>query len=172
MPKVVDAIVRYLTPRILEPPAAGGPGSGGDEAGRARYCADGGEEPDPGELLAQPEDPFLVSIIGRARNRWVTEGERSRCEAGLQAGTATDEVAMSGLRSGLVKVMVSQRPGGVRRDPPAHTLLTVNDVAEHLGVNVASKMPEFKVAAVRLAPAGGRSPTTDARDLDLTEGRT
>jgi assimilatory nitrate reductase catalytic subunit len=37
-------------------------------------------------------------------------------------------------------------------------------------VDPASKMPEFKVAAVRLAPAGGRSPTTDARDLDLTEG--
>lgn len=43
---------------------------------------------------------------------------------------------MSGVRSGLVKVMVSQRPRGVRRDPPAHTLLTINDVAEHLGVNV------------------------------------
>jgi excisionase family DNA binding protein len=77
-----------------------------------------------------------VSIIGRSRSRWVTEGERSHCEAELKAGAAPDEVAMSGLRSGLVKVMVSQRPGGVRRDPPAHTLLTVDDVAEHLGVNV------------------------------------
>jgi excisionase family DNA binding protein len=42
---------------------------------------------------------------------------------------------MSGLGCGLVKVMVAQRHG-VRRDPPAHTLLTVDDVAEHLGVNV------------------------------------
>jgi assimilatory nitrate reductase catalytic subunit len=33
-----------------------------------------------------------------------------------------------------------------------------------------SKMPEFKVAAVRIARAGGRSPTTDARDLALHEG--
>ena len=33
--KIVDAIVRYLSPRILEPPALGGPGSGGDEAGPA-----------------------------------------------------------------------------------------------------------------------------------------
>jgi assimilatory nitrate reductase catalytic subunit len=41
----------------------------------------------------------------------------------------------------------------------------------HRAVDPASKMPEFKVAAVRLAPAGGRSSTTDARDLDLTEGR-
>jgi excisionase family DNA binding protein len=77
-----------------------------------------------------------VSIIGRARNRWVTEESGPGCEAGLKAGTVPDEVAMSGLRSGLVKVMVSQRPGGVRLDQPAHTLLTVNDVAEHLGVNV------------------------------------
>jgi len=37
-------------------------------------------------------------------------------------------------------------------------------------VDPASKMPEFKVAAVRIAPAGGRTPTTDARDLDLTDG--
>jgi len=37
-------------------------------------------------------------------------------------------------------------------------------------VDPASKMPEFKVAAVRLAPAGGRGSTTDARDLELTEG--
>jgi excisionase family DNA binding protein len=44
--------------------------------------------------------------------------------------------AMCGLGSGLVKVMVAQRHRGVRRDPPAHTLLTVDDVAEHLGVNV------------------------------------
>jgi assimilatory nitrate reductase catalytic subunit len=41
----------------------------------------------------------------------------------------------------------------------------------HRAVDPASKMPEFKVAAVRLAPAGGRSSTTDARDLELTEGR-
>jgi excisionase family DNA binding protein len=44
--------------------------------------------------------------------------------------------AMCGLGSGLVKVMVAQRHGGMRRDPPVHTLLTVDDVAEHLGVNV------------------------------------
>jgi assimilatory nitrate reductase catalytic subunit len=39
-------------------------------------------------------------------------------------------------------------------------------------VDPASKMPEFKVAAVRLAATGRRTSTTDARDLDLTEGRT
>jgi hypothetical protein len=33
-------------------------------------------------------------------------------------------------------------------------------------------MPEFKVAAVRITSASGRTSTTDARDLDLTEGRT
>ena len=29
-----------------------------------------------------------------------------------------------------------------------------------------SKMPEFKVAAVRIEPAGGRRPTTDARQIE------
>jgi assimilatory nitrate reductase catalytic subunit len=38
-------------------------------------------------------------------------------------------------------------------------------------VDPASKMPEFKVAAVRITPASGRTSTTDAGDLDLTEGR-
>jgi assimilatory nitrate reductase catalytic subunit len=33
-----------------------------------------------------------------------------------------------------------------------------------------SRMPEFKVAAVTVAPAGGRTETTDARDLTLHEG--
>jgi assimilatory nitrate reductase catalytic subunit len=37
-------------------------------------------------------------------------------------------------------------------------------------VDPLSKMPEFKVAAVRVARAGGRATTTDARDLDLHEG--
>jgi hypothetical protein len=31
-------------------------------------------------------------------------------------------------------------------------------------------MPEFKVAAVNVAPAGGRAPVTDVRDLGLHEG--
>ena len=33
-----------------------------------------------------------------------------------------------------------------------------------------SKMPEFKVAAVKVVKAGGRADTTDARDFDLHEG--
>ena len=37
-------------------------------------------------------------------------------------------------------------------------------------VDPISKMPEFKVAAVRVAKAVGHTPTTDVRDLDLTEG--
>ena len=32
------------------------------------------------------------------------------------------------------------------------------------------KMPEFKVAAVRVEPAGGRVATTDVRDFDLQDG--
>jgi len=37
-------------------------------------------------------------------------------------------------------------------------------------VDPISKMPEFKVAAVRISSAGGTAVTIDARDLDLTEG--
>jgi hypothetical protein len=33
-------------------------------------------------------------------------------------------------------------------------------------------MPEFKVAAVKVARAGGRAATTDERDLALHEGQT
>jgi hypothetical protein len=44
--KIVDAIVRYLTPRTLEPtaPRVFDP-AGRDNAGPARYYAAGGEEP-------------------------------------------------------------------------------------------------------------------------------
>jgi assimilatory nitrate reductase catalytic subunit len=38
-------------------------------------------------------------------------------------------------------------------------------------VDPTSKMPEFKVAAVRVERAGGRTDTTDARDLALHEGQ-
>ncbi len=37
-------------------------------------------------------------------------------------------------------------------------------------VDPISKMPEFKVAAVRVEPAGGRVTTTDVRDFDLQDG--
>ena len=37
-------------------------------------------------------------------------------------------------------------------------------------VDPISKMPEFKVAAVRVERAGGAVATHDARDLDLHEG--
>jgi assimilatory nitrate reductase catalytic subunit len=38
-------------------------------------------------------------------------------------------------------------------------------------VDPLSKMPEFKVAAVRVERAGGNAPTIDARDMDLHEGQ-
>ena len=37
-------------------------------------------------------------------------------------------------------------------------------------VDPLSNMPEFKVAAVRVEPAGGRATTTDGRDFDLKDG--
>ena len=39
-------------------------------------------------------------------------------------------------------------------------------------VDPTSKMPEFKVSAVRVEPAGGRVTTTDVRDFDLQGGAT
>ena len=39
-------------------------------------------------------------------------------------------------------------------------------------VDPISKMPEFKVSAVRVEPAGGRVTTTDVRDFDLQGGAT
>jgi conjugative relaxase-like TrwC/TraI family protein len=209
--KIVDAIVRYLTPRTLEPPALGGPGPGAEEVGPAHYYADGGEEPgrwrdrgaqalglfgevteadlakvlagrdpvtgarllgaqgsagrrpklgigaetrhSPGQALydptdaaallglpakqihamldvgttvalwrlfaaagglpAQPEGSYLVPIIDRAGNRWVTEAELSRCEAALQAGTAPDEVAALGPPDELLSIAEAARLAGV-----------------------------------------------------------
>jgi excisionase family DNA binding protein len=84
--KIVDAIVRYLTPPTLE-----------------------------------PRDTQQTA-------GWRVIGTGVKCEAA--------RTAMSGHGCGLVKVMVAQRHGGVRPDPPVHTLLTVDDVAEQLGVNV------------------------------------
>jgi assimilatory nitrate reductase catalytic subunit len=40
----------------------------------------------------------------------------------------------------------------------------------HRALDPISRMPEFKVAAVKVARAGGHSATTDARDLALHEG--
>lgn len=37
----------------------------------------------------------------------------------------------------------------------------------HRAMDPISRMPEFKVSAVRITPAGGRTATTDARDLTL-----
>jgi assimilatory nitrate reductase catalytic subunit len=83
------------------------------------------------------------------------------------------------------RVTVTSRRGAMTL--PAHVVTTIRpdtvfipyhwpgaQAANQLtnrAVDPASKMPEFKVAAVRVAPAGGRTATTDARDLDLTEGR-
>jgi hypothetical protein len=44
--------------------------------------------PLPAELAAQPEGSYLVPIVIKTGERWVTEMERSRCAAGLQSGTS------------------------------------------------------------------------------------
>ena len=73
-----------------------------------------------------------------------------------------------------------------RDDLPAHVVTTIRPdtvfipyhwpgakAANQLtnrAVDPASKMPEFKVAAVRIERAGGRVDTTDIRDLELHGG--
>jgi conjugative relaxase-like TrwC/TraI family protein len=129
--KIVDAIVRYLTPRTLEPPAAGGPGPGGGEAGPARYYADGGEEPgrwrgqgaqalglagevteaDLATVLAG-RDPAtgarLVSAQGSAgrRPKLGIGTETRRSSAGLALYDPTDAAAVLGLPAKQINAML------------------------------------------------------------------
>jgi assimilatory nitrate reductase catalytic subunit len=80
-------------------------------------------------------------------------------------------------------VTVTSRRGSMTT--PAHVVATIRPdtvfIPYHWGGTQAanqltnraldplSKMPEFKVAAVRVARAGGHAPTTDDRDLELHE---
>ena len=82
-------------------------------------------------------------------------------------------------------VTVTSRRGTITL--PAHVVNTIRpdtvfipyhwpgDKAAHQltirAVDSLSKMPEFKVAAVRVERAGGHTPTTDARDMDLRRGQ-
>ncbi|MGD9703949.1 MAG: molybdopterin oxidoreductase family protein [Acidimicrobiia bacterium] len=81
-------------------------------------------------------------------------------------------------------VTVSSRRGSITL--PAHVVATIrpdtvfipyhwpgSQAANQLtnrAVDPLSKMPEFKVAAVKVVRAGGRAETTDRRDFDLQEG--
>jgi assimilatory nitrate reductase catalytic subunit len=80
-------------------------------------------------------------------------------------------------------VTVTSRRGSMTA--PAHVVATIRPdtvfIPYHWGgaqaanqltnraLDPLSKMPEFKVAAVRVAHAGGHTPTTDDRDLELHE---
>jgi TrwC relaxase len=129
--KIVDAIVRYVTPRPLEPTAPGGPGAGGGEAGPARYYADGGEEPgrwrgrgaaalglagqvteaDLAKVLAG-RDPVagarLVSAQGSAgrRPRLGVGAETRRSPAGVALYDPTDAAAVLGLSAKQIHTML------------------------------------------------------------------
>jgi assimilatory nitrate reductase catalytic subunit len=81
-------------------------------------------------------------------------------------------------------VTVTSRRGAITL--PAHVVATIrpdtvfipyhwpgdkaaNQLTQRV-VDPISKMPEFKVSAVRVEPAGGRVSTTDVRDFDLQGG--
>jgi assimilatory nitrate reductase catalytic subunit len=80
-------------------------------------------------------------------------------------------------------VTVTSRRGSMTA--PAHVVATIRPdtvfIPYHWGgaqaanqltnpaLDPLSKMPEFKVAAVQVARAGGHTPTTDDRDLELHE---
>jgi hypothetical protein len=76
---IVDAIVRFLTPRTLEPAAPCGPGPGGGATGTARHYADAGEEPGrwrgrgDGEALPAVPPPPIDGAVSQRLARSVGE---------------------------------------------------------------------------------------------------
>jgi TrwC relaxase len=129
--KIVDAIVRYLTPHTVEPTAPGGPGPGRGEVGPARYYADAGEEPGrwrgqgaqalglAGEVteanlatVLAGRDPATGARLLRAqgsagrRPRLGVGAETRRSPAGLALYDPTDAAAMLGLPAKQIYTML------------------------------------------------------------------
>jgi hypothetical protein len=67
----------------------------------------------PAEPAAQPEGSYLVPIVDTTGNKWVPERELSRCEAGLQTGTAPEQVAALGPPDELLSIGEAARLAGV-----------------------------------------------------------
>jgi conjugative relaxase-like TrwC/TraI family protein len=129
--KIVDAIVRYLTPRTVELTAAGGSDPGGGEAGPARYYADGGEEPgrwrgrgaqalgltgpvteaDLATVLAGRDPASGARLLGAQssagrRPRLGVGAVTRRSPAGLALYDPTDAAAMLGLPAKQIHAML------------------------------------------------------------------
>jgi TrwC relaxase len=120
--KIVDAIVRYLTPHTVEPTAPGGPGPGGGEAGPARYYADGGEE--PGRWRGQG-----THALGLAAE--VTEGDLATVLAGRDPATGARLVRAQGSAGRRPKLGVGAE---TRRSPAGLALYDPTDAAAVLGL--------------------------------------
>ena len=78
---------------------------------------------------------FLVVLRSSRAAWWPSSGISARCLTG-SVGDGRPPSAMFRPGSGLEMVMASHRDGRTRREQRGVALLTVDDVAERLGVNV------------------------------------
>jgi TrwC relaxase len=150
MTKIVDAIVRYLTPRTLEPTAPGGPGPGRGEAGPARYYAD------PGEELGPWRGPG-AQAVGLAGQ--VTEADLAKVLAGRDPATGARLVSAQGSAGRRPKLGVGAE---TRRSAAGLALYDPTDAAAVLGLSATQIRAMLDVgttlALSRLIPAPGGLP--------------
>jgi conjugative relaxase-like TrwC/TraI family protein len=121
--KIVDAIVRYLTPHTPVPPSAGLPGPGGGaDAGPARYYADGGDE--PGRWRGRGAQ--ALGLAGQ-----VTEADLATVLAGRDPATGARLLGAQGSAGRRPKLGVGAE---TRRSPAGLGLYDPTDAAAVLGL--------------------------------------
>ncbi len=148
---IVDAIVRYLTPRTLKPASPGLPGPGGGaDAGPARYYADGGEE--PGRWRGR--GARALGLGGQ-----VTKADLAKVLAGRDPVTAARLVGAQGSAGRRPKLGVGAE---TRRSPAGLALYDATDAAAVLGLPARQILAMLDVgttvALSRLFPAPGGLP--------------
>ncbi len=148
--KIVDAIVRYLAPRTLEPTPAGGLEPDRGEAGPARYYADGGEE--PGRWRGRGAQS--LGLAGQ-----VTEADLATVLAGRDPGAGARLLGAQGSAGRRPKLGVGAE---TRRSPTGFALYNATDAAAVLGLPAkqihAMLDVGTTVALSRLFPASGGVP--------------
>jgi conjugative relaxase-like TrwC/TraI family protein len=149
--KIVDAIVRYLTPHTVEPTAPGGPGPGAEEVGPAHYYADGGEE--PGRWRGRG-----AQVLGLAGE--VSEADLATVLAGRDPATGARLVSAQGSAGRRPKLGVGAE---TRRSPVGLALYDPTDAAAVLGLPTKQIHTMLDVgttlALSRLFPAANGLPT-------------
>ena len=180
---------------VLADPRGGPPGTprlfeGGQfyhPDGKARFHAvpyrdagRGGRRRVPGLADHRPgRQPVPVGHADPAHRRRSSSSTRSRCARCTRSSpsrsaspTATSSPSPPAAARSRCRPTSSTRSGPTpcssRTTGPARK--AANQLTNR-AVDPLSKMPEFKVAAVRVERAGGHAATTDARDLELHGGR-